>query len=690
MRNQAKHLALKGTRLRHRLISLTTALSLLALPEFAYSQNSDVSSTYDPAYFSQFQPNTALDMVGRIPGFSIEEDDDDERGFGQASLNILINGRRPSSKSSGADEILGRITADKVTRIDIVDGASLDIPGLSGQVANIITSTGSLSGSWNYAARFEERTEPQLTEGGISISGSNTAGNFEYAASLNHGIFTYSELGDEVFFNGAGALLQDRREDAAFEQTRPEADVNLSFTQANGNVANLNLSTGLKNRNFNAIEDFLGVAPGQPTGQSFFSSGEDEYEYEVGADYSFPVANGNLKLIGLNRYENSDFNTSIDLNIFGDAPIRQDFNTHDKEGELIGRAEYSWKSAASNDWQLSWEGAFNYLDSTTEFALNREFSDPENVRVEEKRTEANLTHSRRVSDKLNFQASLGAEYSQIEVTTNSQPGEGFFRPKGFLSLSYDATARYTWRTKIERAVGQLDFTDFRVSRSLTDGTANNGNVNIVPTQSWNGEIELERKDDKVLSGSLKVFANYIEDPIDRILFPDGSEGPGNLDHAWLYGLSGNATWLLDSYGLKGMRIEGTGSLQDSSIEDPVTLENRRLNQTDLYYYYLSLRHDIPNTPWAWGANFEQSRESPFFRRDEIRDITFDLPFIDYYITHKNVLGMTVSLKLQNTPHWTLDRERLVYDGDRNSDLVRREFVSRSRGNRISLEISDTF
>ena len=676
--------------MRHHIISLATALTVLTTHGVASSQDYEVSASYEPNYFSQFQPNTAQDMVIRIPGFTLQDDDGGERGFGQASLNILINGRRPSSKSSGADEILGRITADKVTRIDILDGASLGIPGLSGQVANIISSTGKLSGSWNYAARFEEGTEPQLTEGDISINGSNTAGNIEYAASLNHGIFTFSEVGDEQFFDPDDILFEDRREDTEFELTRPSLDVNLTFTQANGNIANLNLSGGVENRNFLAVEDFVAVTPSGQTGQSLFRSGEDEYEYEIGGDYSFPVGNGSLKLIGLHSFEKSDFNTNFDINVFGEAPSRQDFNTFDEEREIIGRAEYSWKSAAAHDWQLSWEGAFNYLDSTTEFFLDDEIFDPENVRVEETRTEANLTHSRKVSDKLNLQASIGAEFSQIEVTTNTDPGSDFFRPKGFLALSYDANSRYTWRTKIERAVGQLDFTDFRVSRSLTDGTANTGNVDIVPTQSWNAEIEVERKDSKVLSGTLTFFANFIEDPIDRILFPDGSEGPGNLDNAWLYGVNANATWLLDSYGLKGMRIEGSGSLQDSSIEDPVTLTNRRLNQTDLWSYSLNLRHDIPQTSWAWGVDLEQEHQSPFFRRDEIRDINFDQPFINYFITHKNVLGMTASLRLQNTPNTTLNRERFIFDGDRNGNLLRREFVARERGNRISLEISDTF
>lgn len=46
--------------------------------------------TYDAAFFDRYRPNSALDMVQRIPGFQIDNGDN-KRGFGAASGNILIN-----------------------------------------------------------------------------------------------------------------------------------------------------------------------------------------------------------------------------------------------------------------------------------------------------------------------------------------------------------------------------------------------------------------------------------------------------------------------------------------------------------------------------------------------------------------------------------------------------------------------
>ena len=655
----------------------------------AHAQEAAIEASYAPDYFDQFQPITARDMVARIPGFTIQDDSGGERGLGQANLNILINGRRPSSKSSDAQDILGRISVNSVKRIDIVDGASLDIPGLSGQVANVITGAGELSGSWEYAARFEEGTEPQILEGEISLSGSR--GNVEFVASIDVGQFTFSEAGTEQFFGRNGELVEDRIEDIYYATERPSADLNLTYTPNNGHVANLNLSAQLTNIRQGVNETFTAVTPEGDTGSSLADGGEDEFEFEIGGDYAFPFGDGNLKLIALHRYEDSEFDNGFQNIPRLGAQFRSDFDRFDTEGEFIGRGEYSWKPKSGvGDWQVSWEGAFNYLDSTTEFSNSFTDATRENVRVEEKRTEANITHSRPLTPKINIQGSLGAEYSELAVTTLDEPSRNFFRPKGFLSASYDVSDKYVWRAQVERGVGQLNFGTFVSSVSLVDDIRNTGNSQIVPTQFWDGEIELERKGGGLISGAAKVYARLIEDPIDRILFPDGSEGPGNLDSAFQYGIEGNMTWVFDTVGAEGLRLELSGGANDSSIDDPVTGQSRKINQTTNWYYDINLTHDFPDSPWAYGIGVEQADSSTFFRRDQSTRNRFIGPENNVRLTHKDIFGVRVDIFFQNFIPFKSQRERLIYDGDRLGDLLRRETYSRERGRRMGFEISDTF
>ena len=125
-------------------LSLLLSVVISALFAHAIQANSDsdqsIRQTYFPADFSQFVPRSALDLVKQVPGFNLDEGGD-ERGFGQADTNVLINGRRVSGKSNGPAEALERLSVDSVIRLEVVDGASLDIGGISGQVVNVITAT---------------------------------------------------------------------------------------------------------------------------------------------------------------------------------------------------------------------------------------------------------------------------------------------------------------------------------------------------------------------------------------------------------------------------------------------------------------------------------------------------------------------------------------------------------------------
>lgn len=674
--------------------------ALIAGSAQAHAQNSapdtnaaSTENSYAPDYFSLFQPQNAGDMVSRIPGFTLSGGGDGERGFGQASLNILINGRRPSSKTSDARQILGRIPADKVIRIEIKDGASLDIPGLSGQVANIITGGVGISGSWEANARFEQGTQPQLLEHSLSLSGSR--GNLSYVASIESGQFIFSENGIETFSDASGTAFEDRVEDINFHGTRPGADLNLTYTPDNGHVANLNLALTYGNRNVRFGEIFTALTPRGNTGQSVSDNGEDELEYEIGGDYAFPVTlpalgAGTLKLIGLHRFEDSRNSDRFAEFIDGTLPFESSFDRDTLEGEYIGRAEYNLQTSPAHEWQIAAEGAFNYLDRESRFQDDDTALSIDLTRVEEKRGEANLTHSWSISPAFNLQTSAGAEYSQLNVTTNPSPARSFVRPKGFVAASYTISPTYALRAKIERDVGQLDFGDFVAGVNLTEDITTAGNTEIVPTQFWNAEIEIDRQDSQALSGTVRAYVRFIEDPIDRIRFNDGSEGPGNLDSALEYGVEANATWLLDRYNLPGMRLELEGSLSESEIDDPLTGLPRRLSRTEIWDWEVKYRWDIVGTPYAIGAELEQNRRSPFLRLDQITEGRRDRPDTSIFFDHKDLAGMRFRLVLQNVLNEKIIRPRTIFDGDRLGPIAELQRFERRRGRRLSIRLSDTF
>ena len=680
------------------LLTICAGLALLSASPAALAQavqpvaeTPQQAEIYPPAYFEQFAPQTAADMVAQIPGFDIRGGGGDERGFGQASLNILINGRRPSSKSSGANDILSRIPASNVKRIEIVQGETLDIPGLSGPVANIFARTGELSGSWNYAVRFEKGTQPQLGDGGVNFSAKR--GQLEIVGAINSGQFTFTEDGEEQFFDGAGSVTQDRIEKISFNTQQPSANLNLTLAQDNGHIANLNLSTSRRNRNTIVSEIFDDREDAALSGRSVANVTEDRNAFEVGADYALPLTalgqNGQLKLIGLYGEQRDNFISAFDFDDGAPGRTVQLFDQDETSTEAITRAEYTWSSAAGHDWAASIEGALNVLDSDSEFSVNAGAISPDAIRVEEDRAQVNLSRSWQANERLSLQTSLGAEYSTITVASTDQPSESFFRPKGFINASYKLDETYTLRAQGERSVGQLDFGDFVSTVSLAEGVETEGG-NVVPEQKWEAEVELVRQDATGLSGRVKLFYDIIEDPIQRVLFADGTQGPGNLEtDAHLYGVEANLTWVLDEY-VKGLRI-GTELLwQGSDIDDPVTGQARPISNQRLWDYEIDVRYDIPNTPYAIEAEIEQGQRQDNFRIDERLEATFIRPEFEVAVIHKTLLGMQWTAKLQNIVDFEFQRERRIFDTTREGDLLQRQFTKRQRGQRFSIEVTDTF
>src|SRR5688572_18831907 len=136
----------------------------------ARSESVGGRTIYQAAYFRAFSPSNALEIVERVPGFSLDLGAQDVRGFGQAAGNVVINGSRPSSKSDTLATVLARIPASRVARVEVGPG---DLFGseFSGkpQVLNLVTTAaGGLAGTVNasLARTYDGRLAPA---GSVSV-----------------------------------------------------------------------------------------------------------------------------------------------------------------------------------------------------------------------------------------------------------------------------------------------------------------------------------------------------------------------------------------------------------------------------------------------------------------------------------------------------------------------------------------
>src|SRR3954449_2279550 len=225
--------------------SLLASAAMLAAPVLAQTAAPTAAPAaakrvYTPADFARFAPKTAYDMLVQIPSFSIRSADQ-QRGLGQASENVLINGQRVANKSGGAIDQLQRTSASSVDRIEIVDAASLGIAGLSGQVANVILkTTGGGSGQYEWKTNFRAHfTKPELFGGSISYS--NKVGPVDYTLSVKNGYGRGGIGGPVKIFDANHALTETRQERFHSEYEQISSQLKLGIDGPGSSVANLTL-----------------------------------------------------------------------------------------------------------------------------------------------------------------------------------------------------------------------------------------------------------------------------------------------------------------------------------------------------------------------------------------------------------------------------------------------------------------
>ena len=652
---------------------------------------------FTPEDFARYAPRNALDMLRQVPGFIIREAIQ-ERGLGQASENVLLNGQRVPSKSGGAIAELQKISASNVERIEIVDAATLDIAGLTGQVANLITKTEKkASGQFSWRPEFRAHfTQPIYTRGDISYSGK--IGKLDYTLGLDSQGSRSGAGGPTKISDPVDGPFEFRDDVWRSNYDNPKVSGRFTLDGPGTSTGNLNLSYmpyfyTYKENGFRE----------RPEGTDRFRSVRERmygFVYEVNGDFSLKLGPGTLKLIGLRKFDHEPINSIAILDFLDESTpsTGSKFVRDGRMGEWIGRGEYSWKTG-KNDWQISAEGAFNTLDVRTriyDLEADGEFAEipfPAGTgQVHEDRFEVLGTWGRPLSGNLTVQLVAGGEYSKLASETEvSSLARTFFRPKGSLSFAWTPSKDLDVSLKFRRRVGQLNFYDFLASVNLTSERENAGNLELVPPQSWEVDLETARKLGAWGNTSLRLFWRRIDDIVDIIPIGEDGESPGNIDHATRYGAEWKGTWLFDKLGWKGAKLDTIIVLQKSRLEDPLTGETRPISDTLKHQVELTLRHDIPGSDWAWGGNLYHDWFSKSYRLTEVGRQWEGPYWLMAFVEHKDVMGLTVRGAVHNILNARSRWERDVYDGFRDTNpLLFQERRNRLIGPVFSFSVRGNF
>lgn len=686
-------------RLTARLLLAGTAL----LPLSAVAQTAVPPATgtaagkqsYTPADFAQFAPRTAYDMLVQVPGFTIRSADQ-ERGLGQASENVLINGTRIANKTGGAIAELQRTAANNVERIEIVDASTLGIAGLSGQVANIVLKDArKAGGQFEWKPDFRAHySRPNLYRGNISYTGKT--GGLDYTVSLEDQAGRGAIGGPELFYAADGTLIERREEVFHQESDTVTAKLRLAFDGPGTSKGNLTLGySPYWNPVYDREQRFR--ADGN-NGTRLRRNRLEGWIYDINADYEFALGPGRFKIIGLRHFDHEPLTiTQVDSFTSGAPDQGTRFGRNSHITETIARAEYGWKMG-KNDLQLSFERAVNGLNQRGSL----ETLDPQGTFVpvpfpggsgvvREVRHEGIVTFSRPLAANLSFQIAGGGEISTLERVDGDLPARRFFRPKGSVTLGWKPDKDWDMSLKLRRRVGQISFYDFLAQPNLKSERQNTGNPDLVPQQSWEAEMEVGHTLGAAGKTRLRAYYHRIEDIIDIVPIGTDGEGVGNLPRATRFGLVSTSTIQFGPLGLPGAKLDATLGLEVTRVRDPLTGAMRPISGTQNRWAELSFRHDIPKSDIAWGIDASSYHYTPYYYLTEVNQENEGPWFANVYVEHKDVFGLTVRAQVGNVLNARHYYNRYVYAGRRTtSPLTIRQTNDQLIGPIFTFKIGGSF
>lgn len=619
--------------------------------------------SYPPEFFTASQPTTALDMLSRLPGFAVDTGDT-VRGFEGAAGNVLLDGQRPATKTDNLEEILRRVPASQVARIDLIRGGApgIDMQGKS-VLANVVRKqTGGFSGVASLSGRAVYDGRSTVT-GRLELTGGDGTRAWEASATYGKGIDDGAGEGPGVRIGPGGVI---RRSDVDQEGDTVQTTLTGSYaTPLLGGRAKLNARLFNDDYKFDEQDRITFPAPALRSSVENF----DKLETEIGGSFLRDLgAKTSLELIGLRQ--------DAQIQILSDsrsAAQSATFGLDRETSETIGRAVLKHRPSD----QLSFEGggevALNILESKTSYTENG-VAIPlpaANVRVEERRGEAFVKGVWRPSPTWTFEAGLRYEASAIESSGDVGLEKTLYYAKPRLAAAWAPNKATQVRFRFERVVDQLDFDDFVADSSLNTGVVTAGNPDLVPEQAWVTEAAVEQRFANGLAVVLTARHYALTDVIDRapIFLPTGVfDAPSNIGDGTKDELAVNVNLPLAIVGWKGATIRGESTWRRSEVTDPTTGGKREISDLRPVEWEVHFTHDLPAHRLTWGVDVWGGWRETFYRFDEVSTDKLK-SFVTVFAEWKPRPDIVVRGEIQNAASRGFRHTRSVYEGPRSTSAL---------------------
>ena len=640
---------------------------------------------YDAAYFADQRPNTAYDMIGRLPGFTFN-DGNTARGFAGTAGNVLIDGQRPTSKSDDLQSVLQRIPASDVDHIELIRGGA---PGIDMQgqtvIANVIRKK-EASTQWvlDLSDNFfkDGHTVPSASLNFTEHDGANT---FEASATRYAGFdnsvgwgfhkITDGQTGDVLVWQRARTTGQGSGGAFTGAATVPLWDGTFK--------ANLSL----QDSPFYSTAHYYG-----PPDDRFISDDSVGRNAELGLHWNGKFGSWDDETLFLQRIGFSkDVNASY---LTGDDEI---FNSSSTTGESIMREtlRYAWSDAVTIE--TGAEGAYNYLDGETAFLLNgNSVTLPDaKAHVDEKRGEVFGQATWKIAPEWLFEAGARFEYSIISEQSDTDQSRSFFYPKPRAVLTWSPSKDDQVRLRYEKVVGQLDFGNFIATGNLGGNGVTSGNSDLRPDQRSQYEISYEHHFWDKGAITLQLIHEEITDVVDLVPVQasDGTffDAPGNIGNGQNNQFNLDFVLPLDKLGLKNGRLHTITNYQLSSVLDPVTGAHRVISGERPQDVEFAVSQDIESLKSTWKIGYFNGWDEHYFRLEQTQHRSVSPPYIYVFWEYKPTTDWSLHFELDNFGRFVYDNQYFDYDDRRDiGNLAEIEDRSIKSQPRIYIEVRKTF
>ncbi|HEU5135245.1 MAG TPA: TonB-dependent receptor [Steroidobacteraceae bacterium] len=629
---------------------------------------------YDAAFYAAFAPRTALDMVNQTPGFTLNIGDVETRGFTGAVGNVLIDGERLGAKSQSLEDVLLRVPASEVLRIEILRGA--DVAGDASNaavLANVIRTRTAGGGTWMAGFEMTNEEKPEPT-GRLAWSGRSE--DREYSIGANTYSHDHNSEGPREVTDGAGELVALRR--GGFPHEQSEYAVNGQYSQRLGEGRIVATGQAFYAR---FAEDFwlrTTTPDGVQLEREIDPYNEDTRSGEAGVTWQRPLDTWEMTLTALATRK--DFESDVISTHFDEADVQDAEFTQalrQRSGETIARATFV-RPVTRGRLEAGAEVAVNTLDGESDLTSDTGAGPVPvdvpnaNLQVRENRGEAFISHAWQINPLWSLDSRLAAETSRLSFTGDTEQSVSltYVKPRVQLTRKF---GQHQLQMRVFRDVGQLDFTDFVSTASLTDDIINGGNPDLRPQTEWAAQVEGDLRFASDAALRVRLFHHWLEDVVD--LVPVGPPGvpidaPGNIGEGTMDGVELSLRLPLAGV-LPGGTLTVGGTWRDTDVVDPLTGEHRRISDFIESELKVELRQDLNAAKLAWGLTFEGLTPDYDYRSAEI-DSFRQLRRLDAFIETTWIADTKIRLFLQNVLDDSELRDRRIYTPDRNGALSLRE------------------